>query len=152
MRRELTTRKFFHVFCLSLAILFVSTNLPASAAVNGGKCAKVGQVLATKGVSYICVKSGKKLSGELRRLQRQPQQQQLQPKNMLLLLQPAQAPKTANSSKPALNAQNGETFSLHFLRSVATSSHLAHSKSHSCQSIGPTCLAKQTHSHEQPTK
>ena len=60
MRRELTTRKFFHVFCLSLAILFVSTNLPASAAVNGGKCAKVGQVLATKGVSYICVKSGKK--------------------------------------------------------------------------------------------
>ena len=60
MRRELTTRKFFHVFCLSLAILFVSTNLPASAAVNGGKCAKVGQVRSTKGVSYRCVKSGKK--------------------------------------------------------------------------------------------
>ena len=57
MRRQVTNLK---LFCLSLAILFATTNLPASAAVNGGKCAKVGQVRSTKGVSYRCVKSGKK--------------------------------------------------------------------------------------------
>ena len=45
---------------ICLAILFATTNLPASAAVNGGKCTKVGQTQVTKSISYVCAKSGKK--------------------------------------------------------------------------------------------
>lgn len=45
---------------LGFLIILLSTNLIANAATNGGKCAKVGQIQVTKGVSFVCLKLGGK--------------------------------------------------------------------------------------------
>jgi hypothetical protein len=48
------------VLALSFVIFLSSTCVIVGAAANGGKCSKAGLTQTTKGVSYICVASGKK--------------------------------------------------------------------------------------------
>ena len=48
------------VLALSFGIFLSSTCVIVGAAANGGKCSKAGLTQTTKGVSYICVASGKK--------------------------------------------------------------------------------------------
>ena len=46
------------IFILSFLIVTTMTSTNVDAAANGGKCSKAGQVQVTKGVRYVCVKSG----------------------------------------------------------------------------------------------
>lgn len=56
------TLKRFLILSVVVSVFFSGLSLQvASAASNGGKCAKTGLIQKTKGVTYICTKSGKSL-------------------------------------------------------------------------------------------
>ena len=57
---DVSFRRFAHLAGLFLVGSVTLSVLPVDAAATGGKCAKAGITQVTKGVSYICVKSGKK--------------------------------------------------------------------------------------------
>lgn len=57
-----TNRFKFGFAGLTVVSVLVSITNPVSAATAGGKCSKVGQTQTTKGVIYICAKTGTKLA------------------------------------------------------------------------------------------
>lgn len=57
----------FKVFVFSLLLLLSSSFAKVGAAANGGKCSKVGQIQITKGMRYVCTKTGKKFVWQVKR-------------------------------------------------------------------------------------